>query len=151
MGPRRTLSAMAQMDMSPNLNKFDAAELGGVLSTAAPAQNERESMDGQPSSDCCHWRSQQCRQTGHGPISEQAPWPSCQYVVDHSKSCSDHAYNVSRTYKTNGSADRVQAIGASVGIRMTTKEATIRSDKVMAHSDQISLVGNYSLQRTKWT
>ena len=63
----------------------------------------------------------------------------------------DHAYNVSRTYKTNGSADRVQAIGASVGIRMTTKEATIRSDKVMAHSDQISLVGNYNLQRTIWT
>ena len=39
---------------------------------------------------------------------------------------------MSRTLKTNGSADRVQAIGASVGIRMTSTEATIRSDKIMA-------------------
>ena len=45
---------------------------------------------------------------------------------------SDSAYDVSQTCKNNGSADRVQAIGASVGIRMTTTEATIRSDKVMA-------------------
>ena len=45
---------------------------------------------------------------------------------------SDSAYDVSRTCKNNGSADRVQAMGAGVGIRMTTTEATIRSDKVMA-------------------
>ena len=45
---------------------------------------------------------------------------------------SDHACDVSRTCKKNGSADRVHAMGAGVGIRMTTTEATIRSGKVMA-------------------
>ena len=47
MGPRRTLSVVAQVEMSPQLNKFDAAEWV-MFFTTAPAQHDRENMNGNP-------------------------------------------------------------------------------------------------------
>ena len=47
MGPRRTLSVMAQVEMSPQVNKFNAAEWV-LFFTTAPAKHDRENMNGNP-------------------------------------------------------------------------------------------------------
>ena len=124
---------MAQVEMSPQLNKFDVAKLV-LFFTTAPAQHDRENMNGNRPRIVFTGGANGVlgRQTGPRADIRAGTITVLSVRGGPFQIFSDHAYDVSRTCKNNGSADRVQAMGAGVGIRMTTTEATIRSGKVMA-------------------
>ena len=108
------------------------------FTTAAPAQNERESVDGNRPRIVVNGGANGVpgRQTGPRADIRAGTMAVLSVRGGPFQIFSDHTYDVARTDKANGSADRVQAIGASVGIRMTSTEATIRSDKIMALSSR---------------